>query len=113
LCLRSGNEPGKFSLKDDFFPPQIVAGPLSLVAETPKVFRGSVAAELARRGLRPRTSSNILAIPKQKLRDALTAQAALAKIVIRSNLPDSFRGICYQRNSQATCRKTEFTQEQE
>jgi hypothetical protein len=29
-----------FPFKVNFFPPQIVAGPLSLVAETPMIFRG-------------------------------------------------------------------------
>jgi hypothetical protein len=47
---------------------------------TPKVFRISAAAELARRGCRPRTGSDILAVRMLPRSDSLAAQAALAKI---------------------------------
>jgi len=40
------SETNGFSVQVNFFPPQIVAGPLSLVAETPMIFRCSAAAEL-------------------------------------------------------------------
>jgi hypothetical protein len=58
-----------FSLQHDFL--------------TPMIFRASVAAELATRAL-AQSRSDILAIPKLPfgVRDALSAQAPLAKIVI-------------------------------
>ena len=68
-----------FSLKVDFF--------------TPKVFRNSAAAELVRRGIRPRTGSDILAVRMLPRSDSLAAQAALAKIDIRSKTASDISSI--------------------